>query len=61
MKKAILLLFALLASATSWAFSSDGITYSITSSTEPYTVAVTLGSTKYSDTITIPSSVTRVY
>jgi len=40
-------------------FTVGGISYAITSSTAPYTVAVTKGYTSYSGSISIPSSVTN--
>jgi hypothetical protein len=62
MKKLILLFTALCITVSIWAydFAVDGIYYNITSSTSPYTVAVThdTGGNSYSGTVTIPSSVT---
>jgi len=63
MKKAIFLLAALCITLSSWAydFTSGGFYYNITSSTSPYTVAVTYATTSYNSyagNITIPSSVT---
>ena len=53
-----LLFFALLATTTLWAydFQSGDLYYNITSSSEPYTVEVTFGSSEYS--VTIPETVT---
>jgi len=63
MKKLILLLSALCIAVSTWAydFAVDGVYYDITSSTSPYTVAVTIetdNANSYSGTVTIPSTVT---
>lgn len=63
MKKLYLLFVTLCITAGTWAydFKVDGIFYSITSSTSPYTAAVTVetsSANSYSGTVTIPSTVT---
>jgi len=63
MKKLILLFAALCITVSTWAydFTVNGIYYDITSSTSPYTVAVTVESNSvnsYSGAVTVPSSVT---
>ena len=63
MKKLILLFAALCITASTWAydFTVDGVYYDITSSTSPYTAAVTVATddaNSYSGAVTIPSSVT---
>jgi len=63
MKKIILLFATLCITVSTWAydFAVNGIYYNITSSTSPYTVAVTdatANANSYSGIVTIPSSVT---
>jgi len=63
MKKLILLFAALCITLNIWAydFAVDGVYYDITSSTSPYTAAVTVATdnaNSYSGAVTIPSSVT---
>jgi hypothetical protein len=59
MKKLALIFFALCITVSSWAsdFTSNGISYTITSSKAPYTVEVAYGG--YSGSITIPATVTN--
>lgn len=59
MKKLILFLCCLLTAVSTWAydFSSGDIYYNFTSSTDPYTVAVTSGATTYYGDVIIPDSV----
>ncbi len=58
--KLLLLVFPILFTTTNLRaadFTVDGIAYSITSATSPYTVAVSLKSPGYTGVVTIPASV----
>lgn len=59
MKKLAFIFLALCITVSSWAsdFTTDGISYTITSSKAPYSVMVAYGS--YSGSITIPATVTN--